>query len=91
VNAVDTNLLVYAHRSDSSLHERAREFVRALAEGSSAWAIPWPCIHEFLAVVTNPRIWKTPTPVHLALAEVAAWVGSPKLFLLAEDEGYWPI
>jgi len=21
---------------------------RVLAEGTSAWAIPWPCVHEFL-------------------------------------------
>jgi hypothetical protein len=91
VNAVDTNLLVYAHRLDTSFHTRAREVVRDLAEGVDAWGIPWPCIHEFLAVVTNPRIWKVPTPVEAAVAAVLAWRGSPKLFLLAEDDSYWPM
>ena len=56
--AVDTNLLVYAHRKESRVHEAAFAIVRALAEGSQGWAIPWPCCYEFLSVVTNPRIWK---------------------------------
>jgi len=90
VNAVDTNLLVYAHRADSTFHIRAREVVRELAEGAEPWAIPWPCIHEFLAVVTNPRIWKQPTPPETALAAVASWRAAPRLFLLAEDDNYWP-
>ena len=57
VIAVDTNVLVYAHREDSPQHDRALECVNRLAEGAARWAIPWPCIHEFLAVVTHPRIF----------------------------------
>jgi toxin-antitoxin system PIN domain toxin len=91
LKAVDTNLLVYAHRADVSFHERAREVVRGLAEGTDAWGIPWPCIHEFLAVVTNPKIWKIPTPLDAALAQVRAWKKSPKLFLLSEDDAYWRV
>jgi toxin-antitoxin system PIN domain toxin len=91
VNAVDTNVLVYAHRIDSSFHAPARALLRSLAEGVEPWAIPWPCIHEFLAVVTNSRIWKQPTPPETALAAVAAWRESPKLYLLAEDDAYWPV
>ena len=56
--AVDTNLLVYAHRRESREHATARAVVRTLAEGDDAWAIPWPCCYEFLSVVTNRRIWK---------------------------------
>ena len=36
VIAVDTNLLVYAHRKESRVHEAAFAIVRALAEGSQA-------------------------------------------------------
>ena len=56
--AVDTNLLVYAHRRESRAHSPARTIMRRLAEGDDAWAIPWPCCYEFLSVVTNRRIWK---------------------------------
>jgi uncharacterized protein len=90
VIAVDTNILVHAHRADSPWHQGAQASVRELAEGPARWAVPWPCIHEFLAVVTHPRIWSPPTPVGAALAQVEAWVESPTLVLLHEGDGYWP-
>ena len=89
--AVDTNLLVYAHREDSPWHEAAYARLAALAEGRMAWAIPWPCLHEFLAIATHPRIWKTPTPLEAALDQVDAWLEAPSAVLLTEAEGYWPV
>jgi hypothetical protein len=89
--AIDTNLLVYAHREDSPWHERAFERVRELAEGRAPWAIPWPCLHEFLAIVTHPRIYRPPTPLATALDQVSAWTESPSLLLLAEAPGYWEV
>jgi hypothetical protein len=88
--AVDTNLLVYAHREDSPWHEAAYGVVRDLAEGTTPWAIPWPALHEFLAVVTHPRIYQPATPVPQAIDQVEAWLESPSLALLAERDGYWP-
>lgn len=70
--AVDTNLLVYAHRSDSEWHDRAAAAIRGLAEGRGAWAIPWPCVHELLAIVTHPRIDDPPTPMAAAIDQVEA-------------------
>lgn len=89
--AVDTNILVYAHRRDSTFHARADDCVRTLAEGAGAWAIPWPCVHEFLAIVTSPRVFRAPTPWAAARAQVDAWLASPSLRLLAEQEGYWAV
>lgn len=88
--AVDTNILVYAHREDSPFHEHAVACVTALAEGAATWAIPWPCVHEFLAIVTHRRIYTPPTPLSQALDQVDAWLDSPALALLAEPAAYWP-
>jgi toxin-antitoxin system PIN domain toxin len=88
--AVDTNLLVYAHREDSPWHEKAYGRVLELAEGRSSWAIPWPCLHEFLAIVTHPRIYNPPTPLTLALDQVESWMEAPTLTILSEGDGYWP-
>jgi uncharacterized protein len=88
--AVDTNVLVYAHREDSPFYEAAARSIAELAEGAGLWAIPWPCIHEFLAVVTHPRIYGPPTPLARALEQVDAWLESPSLVLLAESETHWP-
>ncbi len=87
--AVDTNILVYAHREDSPFHAAAARRVAGLAEGSVPWAIPWPCLHEFLAIVTHPRIYDPPTPSAAALDQVDAWLEAPSLVLLAEAEQYW--
>lgn len=87
--ALDTNILVYAHREDSEWHEAAYACVAELAEGRAAWAVPWPCIHEFLAVVTHPRIFDPPSPLLIALDQVQAWLESPTVVMLAEGEGYW--
>jgi toxin-antitoxin system PIN domain toxin len=91
VIAVDTNILVYAHRRDATWHERADSVVRRLAEGAESWAIPWPCLHEFLSIVTHPRIYRPPTPLEVALAQTAAWLESPSLTLLAEGSGAWEL
>ena len=88
--AVDTNILVYSHRTESLWHEAARSTVLKLAESTSPWAIPWPCVHEFLAAVTNRRAFEVPTPLAVALAQVQFWRESPSLQLLSERVGYWP-
>jgi len=76
MKAFDTNLLVYAHRRDSPFHDRASGLVAAAAEGPSPWALRWPCLHEFLAVVT---------------AQVEAWLASPTVVALGEADGYWQV
>jgi uncharacterized protein len=89
VIAVDTNILVYAHREDSTFHAAAASRLAALAEGRAPWVIAWPCLHEFLAIVTHPRIYVPPTPLAAALDQVDAWLASPSLVLLAESEQHW--
>ena len=87
--AVDTNLLVYAHREDSPWHDLALRALTGLAEGTAPWAIPWPCVHEFLAIVTHPRIYQPPSPLPLAMKAIEAWIASPTLRLLGEGSDHW--
>jgi len=92
--AIDTNILVYSVRADSPFHAKALKRVKQLAESSAPWAIAWPCVHEYLAIVTHPRIYQPPTPIADALRQVEYWKESPSLRLLGEGEGaegarYW--
>lgn len=89
--AIDTNLLVYAHRRELEWHQAAADRITSLAQGAAPWAIPWPCVHEFLAVVTHPRIFTVPTPIDLAVDQVRAWQESPSLTFLAEGPGYFAV
>lgn len=87
--AVDTNLLVYAHREDSPFHPVAKETMEGLRQQSAPWAIPWPCVHEFIAVVTHPGIYRPPSNLTAALDFLEALFASPPLQLLAESPGYF--
>jgi uncharacterized protein len=86
VIAVDTNILVYAHRSDSPWHASAEAALATLS--GAEWAIPWPSVHEFLAIVTHPRIFDPPTPLEDALAAVDSWRSS-RVWMLGESEEHW--
>jgi toxin-antitoxin system PIN domain toxin len=87
--AIDTNILVYAHRRDTDFHSASKELVAQLAEGRAPWAIPWPCLHEFFAISTHPRIFDPPSTAEQAVAQVDAWLSSPSVTLLAETPDYW--
>jgi toxin-antitoxin system PIN domain toxin len=89
--AVDTNILVYAHREESPFHGRAVACITELAEGNPPWAIPWPCIHEFFSIITHPRIYDPPTPIDYAADQIDAWLESPTLVLLSESMDHWSI
>ena len=86
--AIDTNLLVYAHRPEMPFHERAREVLTDAVGGAELVSVPWPCAHEFLAVVSNPRIFTDPTPMDVALDAVGRLLDSLGGGFLAEGEGY---
>ncbi|MEI6176642.1 MAG: TA system VapC family ribonuclease toxin [Verrucomicrobiota bacterium] len=87
--AVDTNILVYAHREDSPWHKIALARVTMLADSGTPWAIAWSSIHEFLAIVTHPRIYDPPSPLETAIEAIQAWQASPGLRLLGEGPGYF--
>ncbi len=87
--AIDTNILVYSHREDSQFHLEAARCVAQAAEGKAPWALPWPCLHEFFAIVTHPKIYHPPTPGEIAINQIEAWIESPSVILLSESGAYW--
>lgn len=87
--AVDTNLLIYAHREDSEFHKEALEALLNLADGNQLWGIPWPCIHEFIAIATHPSIYDPPTELRVALNTLDVWISTPFCRVIGEGAGYW--
>jgi uncharacterized protein len=85
MTAVDTNILVYSHRADSAFYRKAFDALKNLAESKNPWAIPWPSIHEFLAIVTHPKIYSPPTPLNNALDQIQSWMECPALTLIGES------
>ncbi|MDX2167208.1 MAG: VapC toxin family PIN domain ribonuclease [Deltaproteobacteria bacterium] len=75
--AIDTNVLVCAHREEMPLHAPALERLRMLAEGGTPWALPIFCVEELVRVVTHPRVFHPPTDLETALAFLDQVLGSP--------------
>ena len=82
--AVETNILVYAHRPEVPQHEGAHRALRGLAAEGMPWAIPWPCVHEFIGVTTNPRIFRTPTPLPSAVGAIEDLAADGNMIFLGE-------
>ena len=80
--AVDTNVLVLAHRASLERHAAARAWLAALSEGSAPWGLPVFCLGEFVRVVTHPRIFSRPSTVQEALAVLEGLLASPSSRLL---------
>ncbi len=88
MQAVDTNVLIYAEIRSSPQHDVASRVLTELAEGALPWAIPWPCIYEFLRIVTHPRVYHPPVPPQVAVNDLRRIFASPSLVLLQETPSH---
>ncbi len=86
--ALDTNLLVYTRREEVPQHAQARTMLEGLATGDAPWALPWPCVYEFLRVITHPRVFDPPTDFSRALEDLESLFASPSLFMLGEGPAH---
>jgi toxin-antitoxin system PIN domain toxin len=88
VTAVDTNVLVYAHRRETERHVHAREKLTALAEGDSPWGLLVFCIAELVRAVTHLRVFTPPTDLRTALDFIDRLLESPSSRLLLPGPSY---
>jgi toxin-antitoxin system PIN domain toxin len=85
--AIDTNLLVYAHRADNPWHLRAASVLAEVIGGSQAWALPWPCVHEFYASVTSVK-WRRPMTPREAVTALRRVLASPGVQVIGEGANH---
>ncbi len=86
MKAIDTNIIVYALDEGSPQHATASQLLKNLAEGSAPWAVPWPCLYEFLRVATHPAISPMRITMKQAWERIQSILASPPLMLLHETE-----
>ena len=87
--ALDSNVLIAAHRSEHDLHQAARRRLLEIAQGEAPWGLPVFCIPEFLRVVTHARVFTPPTTLPVALTFVDRLLESPTLRLLLPGDSFW--
>jgi toxin-antitoxin system PIN domain toxin len=86
--AVDTNVLIYAHRTETRRHREALARLTALAENESPWALSVFCLAEFVRVVTHLRVFSPPTELATALDFIDRLLESPSVRLLLPSPAY---
>jgi toxin-antitoxin system PIN domain toxin len=86
--AVDTNILIYSAREESPYYREALTLMSSFAESRDPWAIPWPCVYEFLRVVTHPKVLERPNTIEAALERVEQLRESPSLVMLGDGPGH---
>lgn len=87
--AVDSNVLIAAHRREHAGHANAIRRLEELAESAAPWGLPVFCIGEFLRVVTHPRVFSPPTSLAVACDFVDRLLASPSVRLLLPTDQFW--
>lgn len=87
----DVNVLIYAHREESLEHQAYAEYVRELATGASAFGLSESVLSGFVRIVTNPKIFRHPTPTETALDFCEALRQRPQAVLVRPGERNWQI
>jgi toxin-antitoxin system PIN domain toxin len=86
--ALDTNILVYAHRKGTRYHEPALQLLRRFSEGLTPYALFWPSLYEFLRVVTHHRVFDPPSSSEEALEALSDFLQPPAAQVLSETPAH---
>jgi hypothetical protein len=89
VIAVDTNILVYAHRVEAPKHRLALARLEKLAGGGVPFGIPVFCLGEFVRVVTHRRVFDPPSTLEQALGALRALLISPSARILNPGDDFF--
>jgi toxin-antitoxin system PIN domain toxin len=84
VIALDTNILIHAHRRGTAHHEPALALLAGLAGGHAPYALFWPSLYEFLRVVTHHRVFDPPSTTAEALEAIRDFLAPPIVQVLSE-------
>jgi len=88
----DVNVLIYAHREEASPeHEAYAAWLTSMATGPSDFGLSEAILSGFVRIVTNPRIFKDPSPPEIALNFCEALRKRPQARILRPGHRNWEI
>lgn len=87
----DTNVLVYAHRPEAERHKEYRDWLEGLINGPEPYAVADFAVNGMVRVVTDQRIYRTPTPLEDALFVAALIRNQPHARVVQPGPRFWPI
>lgn len=87
----DVNVLVYAYREDTPVHEGCRQWLEATINGDSAFGLSDLVLSGFLRIVTHPRIFVPPSPPADAMRFVETLRSCPNRVAVTPGRNHWRI
>ena len=87
----DVNVLIHAHREDDERHGEYAAWLERQATSATAFAVSELILSSFVRIVTNPRIFKVPTPLSDALKFANTVRELPNAVPVSPGERHWGI
>ena len=86
--AIDTNLLVFAHRTRVLEHKAAREAIERASMNSEGWGFALTSLQEFWSIVTHPSAPPRPSTPAEASAFLQALIRDAEAQVWLPREGF---
>jgi toxin-antitoxin system PIN domain toxin len=87
----DVNVLIYAFRADDPHHAICKPWLDRIVAGNSRFGISPLTLSSVVRIVTNPRIFRSPTPVASAFAYCDNLLDQPHCETVVPGDQHWSI
>ena len=87
--AIDTDLLIYAHRTALPEHRPAQRAIERASRDPRGWGIALPSVSEFWSVVTHPESRGGASTAKQASGFLRALISGAGAMLWSPGEGFW--
>jgi toxin-antitoxin system PIN domain toxin len=88
---VDTNVLIYAHRSEAQRHDEYRTWLERLITGPEPYAVSDFAVNGMIRIVTDARLFKSITPPRVALDFADRVRNQPHAIVINPGPRFWGI
>ena len=88
---IDVNVLVYAHRQESTDHEAYLEWLEGVIDSDQAYGVSEHVLAGFLRVVTHPSVFDPPSRLDDALNFAIRLREQPNAVSVAPGPRHWEI
>lgn len=87
----DVNVLVYAHREDTSEHAVCHRWLLATMKSDAPFGLSDSVLASVVRIATHPKIFKQPSPLDVVLAFTAGLLAQPNAVTVRPGPRHWEI
>jgi hypothetical protein len=87
----DVNVLLYAHREDSSHHAACHRWLLDTMKMDAPFGLSDTVLAAVVRIATHPKIFKLPSRVDVALAFAAGLLAQPNAIMVRPGARHWEI